>query len=279
MIDTIRLVQGLLLSIAIGGLAYWRQSLTVSGWLGAVIVGTLTSGFGGWAWGLTLITFFVSSSVLSHYKEEIKARRAAEKFARGGKRDFVQALANGGPAALIALLYGLSGEPMLLLVMFVGIMATVTADTWATEAGVLSPHPPRLITTGRQVAPGTSGGMTFLGTAASAAGALVIGLAMVIFRSGEQLFAADPLAPDWWLIPIALLSGLSGTLLDSWLGATVQVMYRTPDGTETERVLGRDGTPHTFARGWHWLNNDLVNLFSSLVGGLCAVALSFVLSW
>lgn len=81
------------------------------------------------------------------------------------------------------------------------------------------------------------------------------------------------------LIPIALLSGLSGALIDSWLGATVQAMYRAPDGTDTERVLARDGTPHTFARGWRWLNNDLVNLVSSLLGGLCAVALSFVLSW
>lgn len=277
MIDTTRLAQGLLLSIVIGGLAYWRQSLTLSGWLGAVIVGTLTFGGGGWACGLTLITFFVSSSLLSHYKEEIKARRAAEKFARGGRRDFVQALANGGPSALIALLYGVLGEPMLLLVMFVGVMATVTADTWATESGVLSPHPPRLITTGHPVAPGTSGGITLLGTAASAVGALVIGLAMVVFRSAEQLFAAHPIVPEWGLIPIALLSGLSGALSDSWLGATVQAMYRAPDGTETERVRARDGTPHTFARGWRWLNNDLVNLVSSLLGGLCAVVLSFVL--
>lgn len=40
-----------LLSMTISGLAYWRGSLSRSGVLGAVVVGTLTFGFGGWLWG------------------------------------------------------------------------------------------------------------------------------------------------------------------------------------------------------------------------------------
>lgn len=163
MIDVAQISLGLGLSTCIGGLAYWRRSLTRSGWLGAVIVGTGTFGFGGWAWGLTLIAFFISSSILSHYKERIKEQRAAEKFSKGGRRDLVQALANGGLAALCALLYAFLGQPEWLLFAFIGLMATVTADTWATELGVLSPHQPRLITTGRVVEPGTSGGITILG--------------------------------------------------------------------------------------------------------------------
>jgi uncharacterized membrane protein len=35
--------------------------------------------------------------------------------------------------------------------------------------------------------------------------------------------------------------------------------------------VARDGTPTTFERGWRWLNNDMVNLLSSLVGGGVAV--------
>jgi uncharacterized protein (TIGR00297 family) len=158
--NPLQLGLGLLLSTAIGGLAYWRRSLTLSGWAGAIVVGTLTFGFGGWAWGFALIAFFISSSLLSRFKESIKTQRAGEKFAKGGRRDFWQALANGGLGALVALIYGVSGTPDLLLAFFAGVMGTVTADTWATELGVLSTRPPRLITSGKVVEPGTSGGIS-----------------------------------------------------------------------------------------------------------------------
>jgi uncharacterized protein (TIGR00297 family) len=269
MIDTTRITLGLLCSIGIGGAAYWRGSLSGSGWLGAILTGTLTFGFGGWAWGLLLITFFVSSSMLSHYKERIKEQRAAEKFAKGGRRDFHQALANGGPGALIALLYGLLGEPAVLLAAFVGIMATVTADTWATELGVLSPHKPRLITNGQTVEPGTSGGITLVGTSAAAVGGLFIGIAMFAFLLLNPT-TADALS-RWWVVLAGLLGGLAGALLDSLMGATYQAMFRYPSGKETEKPIGRDGTPNTFVRGWRWLNNDMVNLLSSVGGGLVAM--------
>lgn len=271
MMDTTRITLGLLLSTSIGALAYWRQSLTMSGWLGAVITGTLTFGFGGWPWGLALITFFVSSSLLSHYKEGIKERRAAEKFSKGGRRDLAQALANGGVAGVLALAYGLLDQPDILFAVFIGVIATVTADTWATELGVLSPHQPRLITNGRRVEPGTSGGVTLLGTSAAAAGGLLIGVATLGFVIIASALGGQPVTPPWWIVLAALLGGLCGALIDSLLGATVQAIYRYPSGKETERPVGRDGTPNTFARGWRWLNNDMVNLLSSLTGGLMAM--------
>lgn len=266
-----RIALGFALSIVVGGVAWWRGSLTASGWLGAVLTGTLTFGFGGWSWGLALITFFVSSSLLSHYKEQIKKKRVGEKFSKGGQRDLAQALANGGLGALLAVAYALLGEPPVVLAFFVGVMATVTADTWATELGVLSPAPPRLITTLRPVEPGTSGGITLAGTAASASGGLIIGVAMWVFLRIEQAFAA-PLssAPLAWLIPAALLGGLLGSLTDSLIGATCQALYAAPDGSETERTTRNDGTPNPLIRGWRWLNNDLVNAISTLAGGSIA---------
>ncbi len=277
-IDLLRIGMGLALSTAIGALAYWRRSLTVSGWMGAILTGTLTFGFGGWPWGITLIVFFVTSSVLSHYKEGTKERRAAEKFSKGGRRDFVQALANGGVGAAFALAYGLTDQPVFLMALFVGVMATVTGDTWATELGVLSPHKPRLITDGRIVEPGTSGGITLLGTSASAAGGMLIGVSMLISLVVGQMILQQPLMPEWWLIIAGLLGGLAGALFDSLLGATVQAIYRYPSGKETERKVGRDGTPNTFLRGWRWMSNDMVNMLSSVVGGLVAMIIFFLLA-
>jgi len=270
MIDLMQIGLGFVLSIVIGGIAFARRSLSESGWLGAILVGTLTFGFGGWPWGLTLIVFFVSSSILSHYKESIKERRAAEKFAKGGRRDFFQTVANGGLGALCAVAYALGNQPPALLAAFVGLMATVTADTWATELGVLSPHQPRLITTRQPVPPGTSGGVTLMGTTAAAAGGLLIGITMFLF---SWLTLPDGSLP-WWMIVAGLLGGLGGALFDSLLGATVQAIYVYPDGRETERRIARDGTPNRFLRGWRWMDNDLVNLISSIGGAVIAIGIA-----
>lgn len=261
MIDLPRILAGLLLSTLIGAVAYRRGSLSASGWLGAIITGTATFGFGGWTWGLTLIAFFATSSALSRFRQAQKQRLAGEKFEKGGRRDLFQTLANGGAGALLALLYGLSGEPHALLAFFIGVMATVTADTWATEIGVLSPRPPRLVTSWRVIEPGTSGGVTAYGLAATAAGALLIGaVAALLARVELGAWLA-------WLPPAALLGGLAGSLADSLLGATLQAIYHAPAGGETERAVGPDGAPNRPLRGWRWMNNDMVNFLSSLVGG------------
>jgi uncharacterized protein (TIGR00297 family) len=261
---------GLLISTLIGWAAYRRGSLTRSGWLGAIITGTLTFGFGGLPWGMALIMFFLTSSLLSRFRQREKERVAGEKFEKGGRRDLWQALANGGVGALIALAYGLVGQPIGLLACFAGVLATVTADTWATEIGILSARPPLLITTLRPIAPGTSGGVSAVGLAASAAGALMIGIVLILGIALTQ--------SHWffWLLPASIAGGVAGSLADSVLGATLQAMYAAPQG-ETERSAGRDGRPHTLVRGLRWMNNDAVNLLSSLVGGAVALVIALLL--
>jgi uncharacterized membrane protein len=59
----LRFALGLILSELIGWLGYRRGVLSQSGVLGAAVVGTLILGWGGWALGLLLFAFFVSSSL------------------------------------------------------------------------------------------------------------------------------------------------------------------------------------------------------------------------
>jgi uncharacterized protein (TIGR00297 family) len=273
----VQLIIGIVLSGAVALLAYRRKSLSKSGVLGAMIVGTAIFGCGGWVWGLLLITFFVLSSLLSHYKEAAKAS-LAEKFAKGHQRDLGQALANGGAGALIALVYLFVPDP-LVFAAFVGAMATVNADTWATELGVLSGRPPRLVTTWQTVEVGASGGVTALGTLASLAGALAIGLAGLIFLALDQAFGGPgrPLETVW-ILPVSALAGLVGSLVDSLLGATAQAIYTCPTcRKETEKRLHGCGTVTAHARGWRWLDNDLVNFLSSLAGAGVALLLAWAL--
>ncbi len=254
-----QLVVAFILSGLIVILAYWRGSLANSGVVGALLVGTLIYGFGGWVWGVLLALFFVSSTLLSHYKEGEK-QAVAEKFDKGHRRDFSQVLANGGVGAMVALLHTFVPSP-LWLPFFVGTMAAVTADTWATELGTLSKRPPRLITSGKVVPVGTSGGISLFGTAVSFAGGLFIGLAAGLLTQNN-------------LLPLTLIGGvggLFGSLGDSLLGATVQQIYYCDvcqKETEKKRHCGQPTRP---LRGWSWMNNDRVNFLASLFGGGTAV--------
>jgi len=151
-----------------------------------------------------------------------------------------------------------------------GAMAAVNADTWATELGVLSPHPPRSITTGRRVEVGTSGGVTWLGTAASLGGALTIGLVagleLLILRQGWASVAT--------LLLAATVGGAAGSAFDSLLGATVQAIYWCDTcGKETERRVHLCGAETRLLRGGRWLGNDLVNFAASAVGALVAAGI------
>ncbi len=203
---------------------------------GAVAVGL------GWRGVTLLFAFFVSGSLLT-------------QLARGGggQRTARQVVANGGVAALAALLA--------LWPVTAGALAAAAADTWATEIGSFSPFPPRLITTWARVTRGASGGITALGTAGGVAGAVAIAtLAHALGPRGA--------APGLAAISVA---GVAGMLADSVLGATAQGLFECAAcGARFERA---DTVCHEHVRlirGWRWLDNDGVNLAATLVGAAAA---------
>lgn len=256
------------LSSLIGLFGFYKKALTLSGALGAMFVGTTIFVFGGYAWGGVLIFFFASSSGLSFFKSEEKAH-LAEKFDKGPRRDLAQTLANGGAAAIVAVMTFLFPSENWWLA-FVGIIAAVNADTWATELGVLAKTPPRLITTGLPVLQGTSGGVTRKGTLAALTGAAFIALTAITLQA---IFpgSAGATIPPLWLVVGGTVGGLGGALFDSVLGATVQAIYYCDVcQKETEQKYHRrcGHTPTRMIRGWAWLNNDWVNFISSVVGGV-----------
>jgi Raf kinase inhibitor-like YbhB/YbcL family protein len=153
-----------------------------------------------------------------------------------------------------------------------GTLAAVNADTWATELGVLSRHRPRLITTGKKVERGSSGGVSPAGVLAAVGGAALIGeLAAWLDPAGPNTFARG-----FVIVIVVTLTGLAGSLVDSMLGATVQVIYTCPAcAKETERhPTHLCGTATIYKRGWRWLNNDRVNAACALAGAGLAMAAS-----
>ena len=241
------MIVGGLLGAAVAALAYWRQALTRDGALTAAVVGWLTFARGGPTGTAALLTFFVSSTLLSRIGEQRK-RALPLAQAKGARRDAWQVLANGGVATLC---FGV-GQPR----AAIGALAAASADTWATELGMLAHRAPRLITTLRPVDTGTSGGVTPEGLLAGAGGALCVGL------------AASVPSRDASLVYSAFVAGLAGAVIDSFLGATLQAGYRCPRcNVFTEGgIHATCGTPTLHERGLRWMTNDAVNLVATMVG-------------
>jgi uncharacterized protein (TIGR00297 family) len=269
----IPLLIGFVLGGLIGYLALRAGALSRSGAWAAALSGGLIFGLGRIPWSVLLLLFFISSSLLSRLFKQRKIA-VSEKFSKGSQRDWGQVIANGGLGAMLVVVHTLFPTQAWPWVAFVGAMAAVNADTWATEIGVLSSSPPRLITSGKIVEQGTSGGVTLLGTSATIMGAFLIGLGAAIF---DPLFSSS--TGSWVLIFVATLGGLAGSLFDSLLGATSQAIYYCSGcQKETERYpLHICGTQTNLIRGWDWLNNDLVNFACSLFGALVAVGVWLVL--
>lgn len=268
--DWLRLGVGLLIAAALAGAAWRLHLLAPSGALAAWLLGGLTYGLGGLPAAIVLVVFFASSSLLTRLFTRRKKTLAAT-FSKGGRRDWAQVLANGGPALLVLALGATGGLPRYLVwPAFAAALASVTADTWATELGVLSRSQPRLITSGTRVPKGTSGAVSAMGSLAAAGGALLIGLASSLLAQGTLPWSG--------LLAIGL-GGLLGSYFDSLLGATVQAIYYCPQcKKETEQhPLHTCGAATQQRRGWAWMNNDWVNFISAVFGVLVLLALANIL--
>jgi len=248
-----------LLAAAVALLAWRAGTLTGGGAVSAAVVGGLILLGTGWAGGAILAAFFVSSLVVGRL-----AQAPAALDAKGERRDPRQVLANGGPAALGALLA--FRDPALGLWVVTGSLAAAAADTWATGLGGLSRAPPRRLLLGRRVAPGTSGGMTQLGCAGALGGAALV--AAVGAGTGGGLV----------LLPAGTLIGFAGMLADSALGAGWQGRFRCPVcGLASDWRLHRCGSRTVREGGLRWLDNDAVNLSATALAAALAGAVRLAL--
>ncbi len=265
-----QLFLGFILAVIVAYAAYCVRSLSKSGAVAAGFVGTVIFGLGGWQWAVLLLAFFISSSVLTHAFKNRK-RNLDEKFSKGGQRDAGQVFGNGGVATAFVLLHFIFPASSWAWIGFAAALASVNADTWATELGVLNPTLPRVITDLRKrVEKGTSGGVSLFGT-----GAALLGSAVIALLAAWLSPLSSPFFPTFLLITFA---GLLGSLFDSFLGATVQAMYYCPtDKKETEKhPLHTCGTETVHIRGWKWLDNDWVNFACGTFGVLVALLVFFV---
>lgn len=263
-IDTIFLLVTLAVSGAGAAFAFWRRYLTMFAAIISVGLAVLLVSVTGWPWALTVACAFIVTSWLS----SVRFRKAGQ--ARHPPRDVRQLLANSALIILLTLGYGivLPGSP-LLLAAFLGCVAAVSGDTWASSVPRLSAQQPWSLRTGKRVAAGTPGAITLLGLLLSGcAGAFAVGCFWVFTSyfsywpgGGERL---------QHLLIAAVLGGVLGALADSWLGTFCQALYQDAEGGINDNPNDADGRPSRYLRGWRWLSNDIVNLLNSIAGAAVA---------
>ena len=150
------------------------------------------------------VIFLVLSLLATKYSKSYK--RSLGEYE--GRRSSKNVISNGIVAFMMA---AFGGYYLPFVGGFIGAIATATADTLASEIGIL--QQPRLITTFQKVDPGTDGAVSVLGTAVGMLGALIIGISAFFLGIVENPLSA---------IVVSVISGTVGCFMDSFLGATFE---------------------------------------------------------
>lgn len=220
----------LMICVIFGIIVYLSGALDLLGSSFVTIIGMFIVITRGFNWLAILLLFLFLGSVFTKFKSDYKRRIGLKHEQRTVKN----VVSNGIVPVVMALFGNYAG--------FIGAIATATADTMASEIGVLSK--PILITSRERVKPGTDGGISVLGTAAGLIGALIIGLTAYFVNVSPELSHS---------ILIALFAGMIGCFADSLLGATLE----------------RSGL----------FNNEHVNLSATIVGALVGIIIITIGAW
>jgi len=187
-----RLLRGVTTSGAVAGGAVCFLLRLAAGWGGFAVLGAVFE----MTWVATRVG----------YRRKLQLGSAE---ARGG-RSAGQVLANLAVPTLAAVLYIWLHDPRLLAAMSAAL-SEVAADTLSSEIGTVLGGTPRLLTSWEAVPAGTDGAITWLGTLAGLAAALLVCL---VCAAARVISFRD--------LPLCAAAAMAGTLCDSLLGATLE---------------------------------------------------------
>ena len=219
-----------ILLFILGFITYYRKSLDLFASAVMIIMGIIIIFSAGANWLLLIVLFLVMSLLATKFSKKYKMSLGEFE----GRRTSKNVISNGVVACFMA---AFGGYYLPFVGGFIGAIATATADTLASEIGVLDQNP-RLITTLQKVDPGTNGAVSVLGTAVGIIGAAIIGIAAYFLG-----IMTNPLLA----ILVSIISGTVGCFMDSILGALFE--------------------------NRHLITNEHVNLLATIVGALVGILL------
>lgn len=258
---------GFFISLIISTIGYIKKSLTLSGSISAIIIGTLIYYTGGLFFSSIIVAFFISSSVITKISK-ILGNVEIDVVQKGGQRDYKQVMANGLLGLIFALLFHFTKNHIFILA-YSTAFAAAASDTWASEIGVLSKGKPVSIIGFKHIERGMSGGISLLGIIASILGS---GFISVIFLFGFFLnygFSFEPII----MFILCAFGGFAGSIIDSLLGATLQVKYKCPVCNKITEKTVHHGSSTLKVSGMSFIDNDIVNFISPLSACLIVISL------
>ena len=175
----------------LGFITYYRKSLDLFGTAVMIIMGVVIIFSAGANWLGLIVLFLVMSLLATKFSKKYKMSLGEFE----GRRTSKNVISNGVVACFMAAFGGYYSP---FVGGFIGAIATATADTLASEIGVLD------------VDPGTNGAVSPLGTGIAILGAAIIGIASFLL-----VIVPNP----WSAILVAIVSGTVGCFFDSILGA------------------------------------------------------------
>lgn len=187
--------------------AYGARVLDAGGSLLAFVLALVILQTVGIVWLGLLIGFVVVGFVITKLFWDRK-RRIGVTEGKSGIRGWRNVLANGGVPAILAAMTLLNISETELAIGFVAAIATASADTFASELGVLSNRTYLITKPWLRVEPGTNGGVSVWGQFVALLGSVVATVA------GVYLLGID-WDQAWW----AIGAGWIGCQIDSVLGA------------------------------------------------------------
>src|SRR3990172_5085334 len=239
----LNLVLGVVLALIISVVSYKFKLLNLSGAIATFFLAWIIFSFGQVKWTIPILTFFILSSLLSKFRKKINPK-VDSYFPKSNERDQVQVLANGGFPGILVLINQLHGSE-LFYIAYVSAIAAVCSDTWATEIGTLIKAKTFNIINFHQVEQGISGGVSLIGFAGAALGAILISFSALPWLNNISEF-----------MTIIFISGLLGSTLDSVLGSTLQGKFNCIICNKTVENKIHCGKNSVHINGVTWLNND-----------------------
>jgi len=241
-------------------IVFFAKGLDYYGSLLAMIMAVSYMYFGG-IFGICMLLseyFFIFG--VSKFKKIVLKSNKKEK-----PRNFLQVLINGGIGTAFIILYGIFNKQSMLIISLISLSGCLI-DSVSSDVGVLSKKDTSYDFIKRKRVPkGISGGISILGTISALICAIIIAIIVCIYLKLSIFY-------------IFLIAGLIflQTIIDSILGSLLQAKFKCTKCQEiTEKTVHCDNKTEII-EGIHWVNNNMVNIMSSAITTLIAVAIFLV---
>ena len=239
----------LIFTIPIVSFVYSKKALTTHGIIAALMLDIISSISFGNIGFVILVVFFGGSLIADRFKKDTNNHRE--------ERTVIQVLANGS-LGIVFSIANMIYPSKIWLVAFTAVFAEALADTAASGVGSRSTVVYDLFR-GRRVEPGTSGGMSILGTASALISSIIVS---IIAMTSNEIGIKEAI--------VIALSGFFGAIFDSLLGSLLQIKYKCTVCSKIVETKEHCNHAATKFRGISFVNNDFVNLFSTLFATIMA---------